>query len=307
MKKVFLLIALLLLGSVTCIEPERDGPYDPNNPSKPSLYGYTRTHDWSPLPGASVELRQGGDVKYSTESDNEAWFEFEDINPGIYQLYAQAEYYAPEVETLYLCAGCKDTIDVHFDELYFDFDSETPGTQEPFGFIRVTGSWQITEDNTGGDAHSLPNVYNAVHTGSTDPCALSLFQDTLRGFWLSVNVKVLTSAIDWYAGLVLRYQDESNYYLVQFNPNGMSLMKMRGGVLSQLASTTSQTFASNVWYHFSTYLEDDKIKVYVDYDEIFEIYDTSSPIHVGLAGLWLYWDEITGSASAHFDDLHVWP
>jgi len=307
MRRIFLSATIVLLAAVTCIEPDRDGPYDPNNPNKPSLYGYTRTYDWSPLPGASVELRQGGDVKYSTQSDNEAWFEFVDIDPGIYQLYAEAEYYAPEVETLYLCAGCKDTIDVQFEELYFNFDDETPGTQEPFGFLRVYGSWQIQEDNTAGDEHSLPNVYNAVHHGSTDPFALSLFRDTLRGFWLSINVKVLTSASDWYAGLVLRYQNENNYYLVQFNPNGLALMKMRDGVLSQLASTTSHTFASNVWYHVSTYMEGEKIKVFVDYDELFEIYDTQSPIQVGLAGLWLFWNETNGSASAHFDDLHVWP
>lgn len=297
----------MLLVFVACLEPDRDGQYDPNNPNKPSLYGYTYDYDWSPLPGASIKLRQGGDVKYSTVSNSEAWFEFPEINPGIYELYGEVEYYDPSVDTLYLCAGCNDTVDVHFEELLFDFDNETPGTPEPFGFTRVFGSWQVQEDNTEPDEHSIPNVYNAVHNGASDPFALSLFTNTLEDFWLSVNVKVLTSTSNWFAGLVLRYQDEINYYLVQFNPNALSLMKMRNGILTQLATTNSYTFAPDTWYHVSAYLHEDKIKVYVDYDEIFEIYDTSSPFYSGSAGLWLYTSEPTGSATANFDDVYLRP
>jgi hypothetical protein len=307
MRIIFLSIALVLLAFLACIEPERDGPYDPNNPNKPSLYGYTHYYDWSPLPGASIELRQDGDIKYSTQSNSEAWFEFVEINPGIYELYGEVEYYSPSIDTVYLYAGRNDTFDIVFDEIYLDFDNEVTGIQEPFGFTRIVGAWQIQEDNTAGDQHSIPNVYNAVHDATTDPYGLSLLRDTLEDFWMSVNIKALTSTSNWYAGLVLRYQDEDNYYLVQYNPGGLSLMKMRNGSSTQLASTSSYTFSSNAWYHISVYLHENKIKIYVDYDEVLEKYDTSSPLYSGLAGLWVYTSEPTGSAEANFDDVHVWP
>lgn len=307
MKIILLSIVLVLLVLTACLEPDRNAPYDPTNPNKPSLYGYTHTYDWSPLPGATVKLQQGGEIKYSTVSNTEAWFEFPDINPGIYERYGEAEYYNPSVDTVHLCAGCHDTVDIHFEELYFHFDNETPGTPEPFGFARVFGSWQVQEDNTEPDRHSTPNVYNAVHNGASTPFALSVLRDTLEDFWLSVSINVLSSSSNWHAGLVLRYQNENNYYIVQFMPGALSLLKMRGGNLTQLETTSSYTFAPDTWYCISTYLHENKIKVYLDYDEIFEIYDTSAPFYSGLAGLWLYTSEPTGSAAANFDDVYLWP
>ncbi|MGD9379073.1 MAG: carboxypeptidase-like regulatory domain-containing protein [candidate division WOR-3 bacterium] len=307
MKTLSITIILVLLAVITCIEPDRNAHYDPNNPNKPSLYGYTRNYEWSPLPGATVELRQGGDVKYSTMSDNDAWFEFPEINPGIYELYGEAEYYNPCVDTVYLCAGCRDTIDVHFQELYFHFDNEAPGTQEPFGFAQVFGSWQVQEDNTEPDLHSTPNVYNAVHDGSSAPFALALLRDTLEDFFMSTSIKVLGPSSNWHAGLILRYQSEIDYYVIQLLPGALSLMKMQNGNLTQLATSTSYTFAPDTWYYIAAYLHENKIKIYLDHDEIFEIYDTSSPFYSGLAGLWLYTSEPTGSATAHFDDVYLWP
>ena len=307
MRTFLITIILALIAIVSCIEPDRDAPYDPNNPNKPSLYGYTRNYDWSPIPSATIELRQGGDVRYSTMSDNDAWFEFPDINPGVYQLYAVAEYYSPYIDTLYLCAGCRDTIDVHFQELYFDFENENPGTQEPFGFARVFGSWQVQEDNTDPDLHSTPNVYNAVHAGSSAPFALAVLRDTLEDFFISTNIKVLSSSSTWHAGMVLRYQSETNYYLIQIMAGALSLMKIQNGSVVQLATNTSYNFAPDTWYHIAAYLHHDKIKVYLDYQEIFEIYDTSSPFSIGMAGLWLFTSEPTGSTTAHFDDIYLSP
>lgn len=296
----------MLLIVSACLEPERDAPYDPNNPNKSHLYGYTVDQNWFALPDIEVQLKQGGVVKYSTVSNNEGWFEFIDIDPGaLYELYAEIEYYNPFLETLYLCAGCYDTVYVHFDELMLDFDNEPLGTQQPYGFLRLFGNWQVQEDLSAPDKHSTPNVYNALHAGST-PFAVSVLRDTLHDFWLSVNVKVLSSSNMWHAGMVLRYQDENNYYRVQFTPDSLTLVKMKNGVFTQLANTTSHSYATDTWYHISAYLSDDKIKIFLDYNEIFEIYDTSSPLHSGLAGLCLFTSGPTGSATANFDDVHLW-
>jgi hypothetical protein len=307
MKTILLSILMVLLAVTACIEPDRNAPYDPNNPNKPSLYGYTRHVDWSTLPGVTIELIQGGEVKYSTVSNSEAWFEFPEINAGIYELYAEVEYYSPFLETLNLCAGCHDTVDVQFQELYFHFENESLGTQNPFGFTRVFGSWQIQEDASQPGQHSTPNVYNALHSGTGTAFALSVLDYSVEDFWMSACVNVLSSSSTWHAGLVLRYQNESNYYLIQFMPDALSLMKMQNGNLTQLATTSSYTFAPDTWYDISAYLHDNKIKIYLAHDEIFEIYDNSSPFYSGMAGLWVYTSEPTGSAAANFDDVYLRP
>ncbi|KPK73906.1 hypothetical protein AMJ87_00220 [candidate division WOR_3 bacterium SM23_60] len=305
MRIIVLTIIVGLLVSTACLEPDR-APYDPNNPNKPSLYGYTYHYDGSPLPGATIKLRQFGEVKYSTVSNTEAWFEFVDIDPGVYELYGEAEYYDTQIETTYLCAGCRDTIDIYFQELYFHFDNEALGTQEPFGFNQLYGTWEVQEDLGEPDDHSTPNVYNALHDGTGPPFALSVFRDTLEDFWIGVNIKVRSLSVSWHAGLMLRYQNESNYYLVRFMPDTISLMKMRNGNLIELESDT-YNFAPDTWYRVSAYLHDDYIKIYVDYEEVFERGDYSSPLSWGSAGLWLYTSEPTGSATANFDDVHIRP
>lgn len=306
MKKLMFPIILVLLIVSACLEPERNAPYDPNNPNKPHLYGYTVDQNWSALPDIEVQLKQGGIVKYSTMSNAEGWFEFIDIDPGVlYELYAEIEYYSPFLETLYLCAGCYDTVYVHFGDLMLDFDNEPLGTQQPYGFLRLFGTWQVQEDLSAPGQHSTPNVYQGLHAGGTT-FATSVLHDTLHDFWLSVNVKVLSSSNMWHAGMVLRYQNENNYYLVQFTADSLTLSKMRNGSSTQLANTTSHSFNTDTWYHISAYLSDDKIKIFLDYNEIFEIYDTSFPLHSGLAGLRLSTSELTGSATANFDDVHLW-
>jgi len=305
MRIIILTIIVGLLIFTACLEPDR-ASYDPNNPNKPSLYGYTHNYDWSPLPGATVKLKQGGEIKYSTVSNTEAWFEFLEINPGIYELYGEAEYYNPSVDTVYLCAGCRDTFDVHFEELYFHFENEAPGTQEPFGFTRLYGSWEVQEDLGEPDEHSTPNVYNALHDPAGSVFALSVFRDTLEDFWIGVNIKVNSSSVSWHVGLMLRYQNDSNYYLIQFMPDAISLMKMRNGNETELESDT-YNFAPDTWYRISAYLHDEHIKVYLDYEELFEKEDYASPLLSGTAGLWLRTSEPTGSATANFDDVRIWP
>jgi len=303
MRTITIMISLGLLVSTACLEPDR-ARYDPKNPNKTSLNGYTYHYDGSSIPGATIKLRQLGEVKYSTVSDNEAWFEFVDINPGVYEVYGEAEHYATQIDTAYLEAGSRETIDFYFQKLHFD--DETLGTQEPFGFSRLFGTWAVQEDLGDPDEHSIPNVYNALHDGAVSPFALSALRDTLDNFWIGVNIKVNSASVNWHAGLMLRYQNDSNYYLVQFTPDAISLMKMRNGSLTELESNT-YNFVPNRWYRVSAYLDEKHIKVYVNYNEVIEKWDDSSPLYSGIAGLWLHTSEPTGSATANFDDVHISP
>jgi hypothetical protein len=305
MKKTLLPI-LLILFFTTCLEPPRENKHDPYNQAY--LAGTAYDYNQDPLEGARVKLKNEYDheIEYETVTNSSGWYEFPQVISRDYTVIAEAEYYT----TLYIQDVCiepsshTDDYDLYFDELHFDFDNEALGTQEPFGFATLFGTWQVQEDP---DAHSAPNVYNALHTASSAPFALSVFRDTVEDFWFSAKIKVLSGSSTWNAGLALRYQDENNYYRVQFMSNGLSLVKIQNGNPIQLAIADTYTFAPHNWYHVSAYVHDTHITVYLDYTELFEINDNASPFYMGAAGLWIYNSEPTGSATANFDDVYIAP
>jgi hypothetical protein len=302
-------VCAALLISSGCLEPPRDNPFDPNNPDKGSLAGTAYDYEWDVLEGAQVKLQFGGNVIYTTQTDAEGWYEFPEVAAGVYTLVADAEHYNTlyyedvEIKSYYNI----DSFDLHFRELYLHFDNEVLGTEEPFGFRKLLGVWQVQEDAGQPEQHSTPNVYNATHPGISAPFAVSVFTDTLEDFWIGISVKVLSISSGWHAGLVLRYQDESNYYLVAFTPDALSLVKIQNGNPTQLAVADTYTFTEDTWYYVSAYVHEDFLKVYLDGDELFEVEDTSSPIYSGTAGLWVYTSEPTGVAAANFDDVYIWP
>ena len=306
MKKVLLPIFLILLFT-TCLEPPRENVYDPYNQAY--FAGTAYDHNWNPLEGARVKLKYNDEIKYETVSNSSGWFEFPEVVSRSYTVIAEAEYYV----NLYYDDVCIppssqiDTFDLYFDELYFHFDDEVVGTQEPVGFLTLFGTWQIQQDNTNPSAHSTPNVYNALHTASSAPFALAVFRDTVEDFWLGAKIKVLSGSSTWNAGLALRYQDASNYYVVQITAGGISVIKMENGNPIQLGTSSSQSFNLDHWYRISAHVYDTNIKVYVDYQELFEASDPASPFSTGAAGLWVYTGEPTGSASASYDDVYIAP
>jgi hypothetical protein len=288
------------------LEPPRENPNDPHNQAY--FAGTVYDHNSNPLEGARVKLKTEYDheIKYETVTNSSGWYEFPQVTARTYTVIAEAEYYS----TLYIADICiepsshTDNFDLYFDELYFDFDNETPGTQNPVGFTTLFGTWQIQADP---NAHSAPNVYTAVHDASSTPFALSVYTDPVEDFWLSAKIKVLSGSSAWNAGLVLRYQDENNYYLVQFMTNGLSLVKIQNGTPIQLAIADSYTFTPEDWYRISANIYDTHIEVYLDYDELFEVDDSTSPFYMGTAGLWIYTSAPTGSATASFDDVYIAP
>ena len=88
---------------------------------------------------------------------------------------------------------------------------------------------------------------------------------------------------------------------------GLTLTKIENGNPLQLAFDNTYTFSADQWYRLSAYLYDNNIRVYVNYEEIFEIQDNASPFYTGVAGLWLHTSDPAGSATANFDDVYIWP
>lgn len=307
MRRILLPASIMLLFFTNCLEPPRDNPYDPNNPDKGSLTGIAYDYNGDVLEGTLVKLKLYDNIIYSTLTNSQGRYEFQSVAANDYELVAETDHYHSLYIDVTIDTDDYDTLDLYFDELCLPFDDEVVGTQEPFDFHILSGTWTILEDWGEPSEHSTPNVYNGVHDGASAPIALSVFRDTLQDFWVSTNVKLLGSSSTWYAGIALRYQDADNYYRLELRPNGIALMKILGGNISELKLDSTVSFATGTWYRIGADVYDNVIKVYLNYTERFEIQDTASPFSSGLTGFWIYTSEPTGSASANFDDAHITP
>ncbi|MDH4211068.1 MAG: carboxypeptidase regulatory-like domain-containing protein [candidate division WOR-3 bacterium] len=310
MRRLLVTVCLTLLVTLACLEPPRDNPYDPNNPDKGYLAGTAYDHTGAFLEGATVKLKIGDEDKYSTQTDFEGNYEFAEVDPGLYTLVAEAQFYS----TLYFedveikSYTHMDSFDLYFQELYFNFENEQSGTGEPFGFRQLIGTWQIQEDYGEPVQHSAPMVYTATNNTTTSAYSFAAVRDTLDDFWFGANIKILgSSGWAWRVGLVLRYQDANNYYLVQFTTSSISVVKIRDGSPLPMAIADTMNFAADTWYFVAAHLHGNNIEVYLDYAELFNLDDASSPLLDGISGLWLKSDDPAEEAKANFDDVYVTP
>src|SRR5258708_38044674 len=96
--------------------------------------------------------------------------------------------------------------------------------------------WQVIQDKT---APSPPNVVAQI---SRDPTAgrfpLLIWEgSSIRNGDVSVAFKTVTGVVDQAAGIVWRYQDQNNYYIVRANAleNNVVLYKVENGVRLSIA------------------------------------------------------------------------
>src|SRR5882672_12562842 len=103
----------------------------------------------------------------------------------------------------------------------FNFDSDPTGGLPPGWTSTMTHAggapkWEIVADNS---APSKPNVLSQLSNDPTDgrfPLAI-LEKANFKDGELSVRTRALSGHVDQGAGLVWRYRDPNNYYLVRAN------------------------------------------------------------------------------------------
>ena len=113
---------------------------------------------------------------------------------------------------LLACAGWAQTI---------TFDSAKPGAVPPGWTVAMTHEggppkWEIVSDPS---APSKPNVLAQTSTDNTSGrFPLAIYEEaSLTSGSLSVRFKTVSGQRDQAAGLVWRYQDPDNYYIVRAN------------------------------------------------------------------------------------------
>ncbi len=196
--------------------------------------------------------------------------------------------------------------------LRFGFDDDPVGTI-PGGFTPAhsrhgaEGRWEVV---TAPDA---PSGSRAVAQIDRDPTSyrfplLVLDSVTARDVELSVAGKPISGAKDQAIGLVWRYQDPANYYVVRANAleDNVVLYKVERGERSDLPLVgKGRTYGVDVevpeasWSTLGIRARGNQFTVIFNDRELFAVEDSTFP-SAGKVGLWTKADSVTW-----FDDLEV--
>ncbi len=195
----------------------------------------------------------------------------------------------------------------------FDFDSVAAGTVPPGWTVAMTHKggapkWEVVKDES---APSKPHVFAQVSkdaTGGRYPLAV-YEKASLRDGTLSVKFKAISGGGDQAAGLVWRYKDPDNYYVVRANAleDNVVLYKVEKGERIALApkGMPPKTYGVKhrvpklTWNTLSVAVQGNVFTVSFDGQKIFEVED-STFTGAGKVGLWTKADSVTW-----FDDFRI--
>ena len=188
----------------------------------------------------------------------------------------------------------------------YNFDNASPGNLlSNFASARTGGGgmgpWAIVPDDT---APSKPNVLAQTSTESTDyhfPMAV-LNDGVFKDFELSVKFKPVAGSVDEAGGLVFRYKDENNYYVVRANAleDNCNLYHVINGRRSQFAGANI-TVAPKQWHELKVVCAGNQITCFFDGNQVIQATDDTFK-DAGRVGMWTKADSVT-----YFDDFTVTP
>ena len=189
-------------------------------------------------------------------------------------------------------------------ETTLDFDNFEVGTT-PAGFsTALTGgggpvSWVIKEESS---APSGGKVLAQTSTDTTDyRFPLCIYDKlTAKDVTLAVRFKAVSGKVDQAAGLVARFRDKDNYYIVRANAleDNVRLYKVVGGSRKQFAGTKAKV-SSGEWHALKLAVKGKHFQVFFDDKLLFEADDDTFK-DAGKVGLWTKADSVT-----YFDDLKI--
>ena len=168
------------------------------------------------------------------------------------------------------------------------------------------GNWKVVGDPT---APSRPNVLAQLSDDATNyrfPLAI-IEKANYKDVVLSVRFKAISGARDQGAGLVWRFRDANNYYIVRANAleNNVVLFKVQDGKRISLApkGTSEKTYGvkasvpSKTWNKLGVAVKGNLFTVSLNGQKLFEVEDYTFA-EAGQIGLWTKADSVI-----YFDDL----
>jgi hypothetical protein len=190
-----------------------------------------------------------------------------------------------------------------------DFSDDAPG-HPPKGFefghtakTSAPGKWIVQAEG----ANKYLAQVDADNTRSRFPVAV-LSALSAADVDLSVRFKPVSGRVDQAAGLVWRFQNEDNYYVVRANAleNNVVLYKVEKGKRTDLPlKGQGRTYGkkaqvpSGQWSTLRVVAEGNRFDVYLNGAKLYEVEDTTFT-QAGKVGVWTKADSVT-----HFDDLTI--
>lgn len=192
------------------------------------------------------------------------------------------------------------------------FDQDKVGAP-PQGFSTaltgqgIPGVWVVMKDPQSPERGNVLAQTDADPTGYRFPvCVLDDF--SAKDLDLSVMFKPVTGRGDQAAGLVWRYKDANNYYIVRSNAleNNVVLYKVQNGKRTDLPlKGVGRTYGKKVtvpsgqWGTLRVTAAGRLFTVYLNGEKLYEVEDTTFA-EAGKVGVWTKADSVT-----YFDDLSV--
>jgi hypothetical protein len=194
-----------------------------------------------------------------------------------------------------------------------NFENATAGAMPVGWTVAMTHAggapkWEVRSDDT---APSKPNVFAQVSTDRTAgrfPLAI-WDRASLKDGTLTVKFKAISGSVDQGAGLVWRYRDPNNYYIVRANAleDNVVLYKVENGERRSLApkgavSNTygvKHTIPKQTWATLSVGFHGNLFTVSIDGQKLFDVED-STFTGAGKTGLWTKADSVI-----YFDDFRI--
>jgi hypothetical protein len=193
-----------------------------------------------------------------------------------------------------------------------NFDQDTQG-QPPAGFSfgltgqGKTGVWVVTKDDAAPDRK---NVLAQTDTDATSyRFPLAVFDGlTPKDLDASVKFKPISGSKDQAAGIVWRYKDANNYYIVRANAleNNVVLYKVENGKRADLPlKGEGRTYGKKAkvpkaeWSTLRVQAKGNLFTVYLNGEKLYEVEDETFK-EAGKVGLWTKADSVT-----YFDELQI--
>ena len=194
-----------------------------------------------------------------------------------------------------------------------NFDSSGVGSVPAGWTVAMTHTggapkWEVLKDDT---APSKPNVLaqtSTDRTGGRFPLAIYEKANFTNGA-VTVKFKPVAGSGDQAAGIVWRYKDPDNYYIVRANAleDNVVLYKVENGKRISLEpkGTPTKTYGvkhpvpSHTWSALAVSFRDNLFMVSFNGQKLFDVEDATFS-EAGKVGLWTKADSVT-----HFDDFQI--
>jgi Domain of Unknown Function (DUF1080) len=193
-----------------------------------------------------------------------------------------------------------------------DFNRDKAG-EPPKGFSTAltgqgkAGVWVVMKDDASPDQGNVLAQTDADATGYRFPLCV-LDGVTAKDADISVKFKPVSGKKDQAAGIVWRYRDNDNYYIVRANAleNNVVLYKVQNGKREDLPLKgdgrtygKKATVPKNQWSELRVAAKGNLFTVWLNGQKLYEVEDGTFS-EAGKVGLWTKADSVT-----YFDDLKV--